>query len=106
MPPPQKIQDLASAKGVTVVRCASSGEALSAIATGSLQRHRALPPCKFRMISNRSRLEGGVMDAQAGLKFAQQSRLHGCAGSVCVLRYQCAAHSSTFPPSAGTMVLL
>ena len=76
----QKIEGMAWAKGVTVVRCSSSDEALSALAVGGiLEKHRALPPSKFRIMSNRSRPEGPLKqkDDAAGMNFALKSRQHG-----------------------------
>ena len=76
----QKIAEMASAKGVTMMRCSSSDEALSALAVGGvLEKHRALPPSKFRIMSNRSRPEGPLKqkDDTAGMNFARKSRQHG-----------------------------
>ena len=79
MPTAQKIAVMAATKGVTVVCCSSSEEALCALSTGPLQKHRALPPNKFRIMSNRSRPDAvlGSVDQEAGLKFSQEARMQG-----------------------------
>jgi hypothetical protein len=75
----QSVEDAARAKGVTVVRCSTSDEAISLIVSGRLQRHRALPPSRFRIMSNRGRPEGpnAMFDENAGMKFALLARQHG-----------------------------
>jgi hypothetical protein len=75
----QSIEMAAAAKGVTVMRCSSSQEALSFLDSGPLREYRALPPSKFRIMSNRQRPEGQHMqlNPNAGISFAELSRQHG-----------------------------
>lgn len=73
------------------MRCSTSGEAISLIVSGRLQCHRALPPSRFRIMSNRGRPEGPntMFDENAGIKFAQLVRQHG---------YEQHVHTGVFPP--------
>ncbi len=75
----QSIEMAAAAKGVTVIRCSSSQEALSFLDSGFLSEYRALPPSKFRIMSNRQRPEGQhiQLNPNAGINFAELSRHHG-----------------------------